>query len=148
MIKSKAFQFTFALSVFLVPLSLAHSHHSFFAEFSSEFGSIEGEVVEVYYKNPHAHFYVKVITDDGQEEIWDGHGQNVRRMLRFDWKKNSVKVGDKVKIDGNLGLNSTKKIAITTLTKDDGTLLSLTSGSTGGFVSTFSEAQVKEEEKE
>lgn len=121
------------------------AHHSFFAEFSSEFGVIEGEVVEVYYKNPHSHFYIKVVKEDGSEEIWDGHAQNLRVMMRAGWKRNSVKVGDRLKIEGNLGLNNTKKIAIVKATKQDGTVLSPFPGSKSGFVSTFAESQVEGE---
>ena len=86
-----------------------NAHHSFFAEFSSQMGEVEGEVVEIFYQNPHAHYYIKTINADGEEEIWDAHGQNIRRMLRFGWKRNTLKLGDKVKIMGNLGLNETKK---------------------------------------
>ena len=104
------------------------AHHSFFAEFSSEMGEVEGVVDQVFYKNPHAHYYIKIINEDGNEEIWDAHGQNIRRMIRFGWKKNTFKVGDKVKVMGNLGLNDTKKIAIMHAEKSDGTKLSMIEG--------------------
>jgi hypothetical protein len=135
--------------LYLLSLSVtagrALAHHSFFAEFSSEFGVVEGEVVEVSYRNPHSHFLLKVINDNGEEELWDGHGQNVRVMMRSGWKKNSVKVGERLRIQGNLGLDGTKKIAIVQAYKEDGTLLEPFPGNTAGFVSAFSESQVKED---
>jgi hypothetical protein len=124
----------------------ALAHHSFFAEFSSEFGVVEGEVVEVWYKNPHSHFFLKVVNEDGEEELWDGHGQNLRVMMRSGWKKDTVKVGDRLIIQGNLGLDGTKKIAIVQAHKEDGTLLEPFPGNKAGFVSAFSESQVKDDD--
>lgn len=126
------------------------AHHSFFAEFSSQTGAIEGEVIEIFYQNPHAHYYIKTINEDGNEEIWDAHGQNIRRMLRFGWKKNTLKLGDKVKIMGNLGINDTKKIAIMRAEKEDGSKLSLIEGGqdSDGYVNAFSESQVVEDKND
>lgn len=137
-----------AASLLLTMLTLGPqvlAHHSFFAEFSSEFGVVEGEVVEVSYKNPHSHFLLKVTNDNGEEELWDGHGQNLRVMMRSGWKKDTVKVGDKLVIQGNLGLDGTKKIAIVQAHKEDGTLLEPFPGNKAGFVSAFSESQVKDQ---
>lgn len=120
----------------------AQAHHSFFAEFSSEWGEIEGEVVEVFYKNPHAHFYVKVINEAGEEEIWDAHAQNLRIMTRVGWKLNTVKVGERLKVQGNLGREGLKKIAVIEATLADGTSIRPFPGNTAGFVNTFDESQV------
>jgi len=144
-------KFNFITLTGICILSLAgpntFAHHSFFAEFSSEMGEVEGVVDQVFYKNPHAHYYIKIINKDGNEEIWDAHGQNIRRMMRFGWMKNTLKLGDKVKIMGNLGLNGTKKIAIMRAEKADGTKLSMIEGggSNDGYVSAFSESQVVED---
>ena len=129
-----------------IPVGAPLAHHSFFAEFSSEFGVVEGEVVQVWYKNPHSHFFLKVVTEEGEEELWDGHGQNLRVMLRSGWKKNTVKVGDRLRIEGNMGLDGTKKIAIVQAYQEDGTLLEPFPGNKAGLVSAFSESQVKDDD--
>ena len=118
------------------------AHHAFSAEFGSEMGVIEGEVVEVLYENPHSHFMLKVINENGEEEIWDGHGQNLRVMMRSGWQRSTVEVGDTLRIEGNLGLAGAKKIAIVNAQQEDGTILSPFPGFRG-FVSAFAESQAE-----
>ena len=55
----------------LLPLPLflpAHidARHAFSRDYDSRnIDTLEGEVVEVFYKNPHAHYYVEVTGEDG-----------------------------------------------------------------------------------
>ncbi len=121
----------------------AVAHHSFSADFSTETGTIEGEVVQVFYRNPHVHYYLNVTNADGEEETWAGFGQNLRVMMRAGWLKNTVKVGDTLKIEGNLGRNGTKKIAIVKAIQTDGTILMPFRGGIS-YVSGFEDSQVKD----
>jgi len=129
-----------AMSVAVSPQPAAH--HSFFAEFTSQWGEIEGEVTEVFYKNPHAHFYIRVINESGEEEIWDAHAQNLRIMTRVGWKVNTVRAGDRLKVRGNLGRDGHRKIAVIEAILADGTVIRPFPGNTAGFVNTFDESQV------
>jgi hypothetical protein len=130
----------------IICLQPAYAHHSFSAEFSPELGVIEGEVAKVFYRNPHTHFYLKVVTASGEEEEWDAHGQNLRVMMRAGWGIDKVKIGDRVKVEGNLGKDGTKKIAIMKLTKDDGEELMPFPGNRSGFVGALEDSQIKENE--
>ncbi len=131
----------FTLTAILFPVKTP-AHHSFFAEFSSEWGEIEGQVTEVFYKNPHAHFYIKVINEAGEEEIWDAHAQNLRIMTRVGWKVNTVQVGERLRVRGNLGRDGHRKIAVIEAILSDGTVIHPFPGNTAGFVNTFDESQV------
>lgn len=113
----------------LLHASGAQAHHSFAAEFSyDEFGTIEGEVIEVLFVNPHARFFVAVINEAGEEEIWDTQTSSSVGLTRFGWVKDSLQVGDKIEMEGNLGRNNTRKLWIRKVTFEDGRVITPTPG--------------------
>jgi hypothetical protein len=102
----------------------AVAHHSFAAEFSYElFGTREGEVVEVHFVNPHARIFFTIENDNGEEEIWDAQTFPPRNLLRAGWDRDSIKVGDRIKIQGNLGLGNSHRLWIITMTLENGTVI-------------------------
>ena len=102
----------------------AAAHHSFAAEFSYElFGSREGEVVEVHFVNPHAPVFFAVKNEDGEEQIWNAQTFPPQTLLRRGWNRDSIKVGDRIIIEGNLGLENSNKLWIVTMTLEDGTII-------------------------
>ena len=105
------------------------AHHSFAAEFSyEENGTIEGEVIEVLFVNPHARFFVAVINEAGEEEIWDTQTSSSVGLTRFGWVKDTLQVGDRVIMEGNLGRNNTRKLWIRQVTLEDGRVITPTPG--------------------
>lgn len=107
----------------------AVAHHSFAAEFSYDlFGVREGEVVEVHYVNPHTRVFVAVTNENGEEEIWDAQTHAVSVLLRSGWQRDTVRVGDKVVLEGFLGLNNSRKLWISTLTFEDGKVITVSAG--------------------
>ena len=96
----------------------AVAHHSFSAEFSYDlFGSREGKVVEVHFVNPHAHIFFAVKNEDGEEEIWDAQSSTPQNLIRRGWSPETIEVGDKIVIEGNLGLENSNKLWIITIPK-------------------------------
>ncbi len=57
---------TFWLAV--LPL-IASAHHSR-AEFSEEIQELEGEIVGLFWENPHPHVAINVVNSDGTEKLW------------------------------------------------------------------------------
>ena len=107
----------------------AAAHHSFAAEFSYEFfGSREGEGVEVHFVNPHAHIFFAVKNGNGKEEIWDAQSSAPQNLLRRGWSQDSIKVGDRITIEGNLGLENSRKLWIITMTLENGTVIYASGG--------------------
>lgn len=89
------------------------AHHSFAAEFDYDLtGTIEGEVVEVLYVNPHARYFVSVVGEDGQEEIWDTQTRSISALTRVGWTRDLIKVGDRVVLEGNFGRDGARKLWI------------------------------------
>ncbi len=102
----------------------AAAHHSFAAEFSYElFGTKEGEVVELHYVNPHTRVFVAVTNENGEQEIWDAQTHSVNILFRLGWNRDTVKVGERVVLEGNLGLGNSRKLWIRTLTMENGTVI-------------------------
>jgi hypothetical protein len=102
----------------------ASSHHSFAAEFDYDAtGTIEGEVIEVLFVNPHARYFVAVIDEAGSETIWDTQTMSVSALTRFGWTEDTIRIGDKVVMQGNLGRENTRKLWIREVTMTDGRVI-------------------------
>ena len=124
---------TFLRSMMLLSLiSLTNNtaaHHSFAAEFSYElFGVREGEVIEVLFVNPHAHIFFSVETGEGREEIWDAQSSTPQNLLRRGWSPDTIKIGDRIAVEGNLGLEDSRRLWIVTLTLEDGKVIHASGG--------------------
>ena len=108
----------------LAQTGTASAHHAFAADYElGNEGEIEGVITEVIYKNPHARYYLEVEADDGGTEIWDLQTMNLMLLGRVGWKKDTLQVGDRVKVEGVLGRNGTKRMSINVVTFADGRVL-------------------------
>jgi hypothetical protein len=116
-------------SLTLLALAALHApageaHHSFAAEFSyEESGTITGEVVEVLFVNPHARYFVAIDGDGGAEVLWDAQTRSPNALLPTGWNKDTVRVGERVTIEGNLGRDGAPKIWIRELRKASGEVI-------------------------
>jgi hypothetical protein len=82
-----------------VPLS---AHHSFAAEYdATKKISISGTVTKVEWMNPHARFYVDVKDESGKVTNWNFELGAIPVLLKQGWKRDSLKVGDQVTVDGS-----------------------------------------------
>ena len=110
----------------LAALSAApgYAHHSFAAEFSyDEAGTISGEVVEVLFVNPHARYFVAITDASGKEVLWDAQTRSPNALLNAGWNKDTIRVGERVTIEGNLGRDGARKIWIRELRKSSGEVI-------------------------
>ena len=117
---------TAALAVSTLCLSAPQTlaHHSFAAEFDYDStGTIEGEVIEVLFVNPHVRYFVAVVDAAGTETIWDTQTSSVSALTRYGWVKDSIRLGEKVTLTGNLGRDNTRKLWIREVVKEDGTII-------------------------
>ncbi len=102
----------------------SYAHHSFAAEFSYDnTGTITGEVVEVLFVNPHARYFIAIKDASGQEKLWDAQTRSPNALLNAGWSKDTVRVGERVTIEGNLGRDNAPKIWIRELRKDSGEVI-------------------------
>ena len=108
-----------------IHINTATAHHAFAADYEAgNEGEVEGVITEVIYKNPHARYYIEVTNDDGSKELWDLQTMNLMMLGRVGWTKDTLQVGDKVKVEGILGRDETKRMSINVVTVDDGRVIS------------------------
>jgi len=109
----------FAITALAVPR--ADAHHSFAAEFSyDQSGTITGEVVEVLFVNPHARYFVALEDERGNEILWDAQTRSPNALFAIGWNKDTIRVGERVTIEGNLGRDGARKIWIREVRKASG----------------------------
>jgi len=134
----------------VIPLSfmqanVALAHHAFAADYEAgKNGTIEGTITEVMYKNPHARYYLEIDNDDGSVETWDLQTMNLMMLSRVGWKKDTLKVGDRIKVDGILGRNNTKRMSINIVTRDDGLVITPLRGITSTQVELNASEKISE----
>lgn len=103
----------------------AQAHHAFAADYEAgNEGVVEGTITEVIYKNPHARYYIEVEGENGESETWDLQTMNLMMLGRVGWTKDTLKVGDKIKVEGILGRDNTKRMSISVVTHEDGRVIS------------------------
>jgi Family of unknown function (DUF6152) len=98
-------------TVLLVALPLA-AHHSFEAEYDfNKTLKVTGTVTKMEWMNPHAHFYVDVKDESGKVTNWNFELGAIPVLLKQGWRKDSLKAGDTVTIEGYLPKDGTKAMA-------------------------------------
>ena len=90
----------FGLLFSSVPLA---AHHSFEAEYDfNKPMKVSGTVTKMEWMNPHAHFYVDVKDENGKVTNWNFELGAIPVLLKQGWKRDSLKPGDEVTVEGFL----------------------------------------------
>ena len=77
------------------------AHHSFSAAFDENKPvSVTGVMAEIRIENPHSWFFVNVTDESGKVTRWGFEGNTPTSLLRAGYKRDAVKVGDKVTDQG------------------------------------------------
>jgi len=88
------------------------AHHSFAAEFDGEKKvSLTGTVTKVEWTNPHVWFYFNVKDEkSGQVTNWGAEMGPPHGLQRRGWRRETLKLGDSVTVDGSLAKNGAKRM--------------------------------------
>ena len=87
-----------ALSASVLPME---AHHSFAAEYdASKAVRITGVISKVEWTNPHSYLYIDVKDEQGKLLTWTCEGGAPNALSRRGFRKNDIKIGDTVTIDG------------------------------------------------
>jgi len=92
------FSVALLMLVLVVP---ARAHHAFAAEFdSTQPIKLQGVVTKIDWMNPHTWVYVDAKDEKGNIQHWQFETGAPNELVRRGWKRNDLKVGDTVTIDG------------------------------------------------
>jgi hypothetical protein len=77
------------------------AHHSFSAEFdNSKPLTLKGNVTRMDWVNPHSWVHFDVVAADGKVVNWGAETPPTNVLFRNGWKKDSLKIGDEIQIQG------------------------------------------------
>jgi hypothetical protein len=97
-----------ALLLLMASAKVALAHHAFAAEYNANKRiTLTGSVTGVEWTNPHAHFQIDVKDASGRVSRWDLELASPNVLQRGGWRRNSLKVGDIVTVDGYLAKDGT-----------------------------------------
>ena len=91
-----------AAGVVLLAAMPVMAHHSFSAAFDENSPvTVSGVMTEIRLENPHSWFYLDVTDQSGKVTRWGFEGNTPTSLIRAGYKRDSVKVGDKVTVTGS-----------------------------------------------
>ena len=96
----------------MVFASASQAHHSFSAEFDAEKPiTLTGIVTKVEWTNPHVWFYINV-TDEESGEVanWGAEMGPPHGLQRRGWRRDSLKIGEEVTVQGFLARNGSNRL--------------------------------------
>ena len=95
----------FGLVLAAVPLA---AHHSFSSEYDANKPvTLEGVVTKIEWLNPHVYFYLNVKDVTGKVTNWALEMGAPSGLQRQGWTRNTLHVGDTVKVEGSRARNGT-----------------------------------------
>ena len=98
----------------------AVAHHSFAAEYDqSKHVKLSGKLTNMKWANPHAWIYIDVVTD-GKTVNWALEMQGANGLLRNGWRKDYLKVGTVLLVEGSQARNGAPVANISSVTFTDG----------------------------
>ena len=105
----------------LVSVAPALAHHSFAAEYdTSKPIKVTGVVTKMEWMNPHARFYVDVKEADGTVSSWNFELGAIPVLLKQGWRKDALKPGDQVTVEGNRAKDESHTAAARVVLLPDG----------------------------
>ena len=99
----------------------AWAHHAFAAEFDAKNGiTLSGAVTRFEWSNPHAWIYLDVKDEGGKATNWSFELGSPKVLLRRGWRRDALKEGDQVTIQGFRAKDGSNVANAHTVTLPDG----------------------------
>jgi hypothetical protein len=119
-----------AVVLFLATLRV-FAHHAFTAEYDEKkIVRITGSVTDFKWTNPHAWIYIEGKDEAGRVAAWGFEMGSPNGLVNRGWKRQDLKTGDLITVDGYRAKNGSNVANARTVTLPDGRKLF------GGFAST------------
>jgi hypothetical protein len=111
----------------------ALAHHSFAAEYDSNKPiKFQGKVTKVEWTNPHVYFYVDAKDDNGKDVNYAVETGAPNGLYRQGWRKDSLKIGDVVTVDGFRAKDGSNTVNARNVTLPEGRKVFAGSAEDGG----------------
>jgi Family of unknown function (DUF6152) len=81
---------------------------------------MKGVVTNMEWTNPHVFIYLDVKGDNGSVEEWRVEGNSPNMLFRVGWKKEMIKAGDSLVVNGAAARNGSKVLRLISLTLANG----------------------------
>jgi len=99
------------------PLFAHHSSSSYDMEHPV---NMKGVVSNMEWTNPHVFIFLDVKDDSGKVEEWRVEGNSPNMLVRVGWKKEMIKAGDELVVNGAAAKNGSKNMRLISLTLANG----------------------------
>jgi hypothetical protein len=91
--------------------SLAAGHHAVGAKFDdAKRLELAGIVTHVDWRNPHAHLFVNVASDDGEVENWAVELESTVLLKRSGWEHDTLRPGDAIEVSGPAARDGSRQV--------------------------------------
>lgn len=95
----------------------ARAHHSFAAQYDrNKPVNLVGPVTRIEWMNPHVYFYMDVTDTTGKITNWAVEGGAPNTLYRAGWRKDSLKIGEVVTVQGFLARDGSNLANLSTVT--------------------------------
>tara|TARA_B110000483_G_scaffold77522_2_gene96558 strand:- start:37660 stop:38742 length:1083 start_codon:yes stop_codon:yes gene_type:complete len=100
----------------LLPINV-QAHHSFGAFYDMDsLVELEGEILSIFWRNPHIRFNLEVRNDDGSTAVWDLEAGSVNTLQRFGIDRDVIRVGGSIKVAGPASLHGLNAMFVASIT--------------------------------
>lgn len=112
------------------PVGMSFAHHSFVAQFDPEkLVNMTGTVTNIEWTNPHAFFYLDVTDGDDNVANWAFELGSPNTLIRYRWGRDTLKIGDRITVEGYLARDGSNLANAKTVTFPDGRVVNAGSSS-------------------
>jgi len=110
-----------ALATMMAMAAPVAAHHSVAAQYdSNQSVALRGVITRVEWQNPHIFFYIDVTDGASLTTNWAVEFTGPNLLYRAGWRKDSVKAGDEVTIEGMHARNGSNQAYLRMITMSDG----------------------------
>ena len=100
----------------------ATAHHAVTVAYDTQnLSTVEGEVIDVFWRNPHVVVTIERVLENGEREIWEAESGSTNSLERLGIGRDIVQIGDTVALTGALSRRGLTTMAAYTMTLADGT---------------------------